>query len=331
MRRTVLISCLGAAAIIAAVASQVGSRPVASDVESQPTASRAASQPPAHAGSLMWAPPELENPITIQLERERSAHRLRDGQDYIVVFPKDGQKVGSTALIGGRNIVIVGGSATVPADDKMRRALYIKDATGTVHVEGLEVTCTPDAEFDAFAISAPQATVQLQNIRACVRGTQNGFHGDLVQPWGGVKELRVDHFTGFSGYQGFQLPAIRSRTIGQVTLANVDLHSIDEQIARTEPSGGNGGFLLWTIGGTNCDRTFPISMSEVYAEGRPGRSPGTIVWPSSTKPSDCPTTVRDGIVSFPHQPVTGTVTLGKPAKGEFVPLGAAGVDYKPGA
>jgi len=24
---------------------------------------------------------------------------LRDGQDYIVVFPEDGQKVGSTALI----------------------------------------------------------------------------------------------------------------------------------------------------------------------------------------------------------------------------------------
>jgi hypothetical protein len=313
MQRITLICCLGSAAIIAAVASQVGS------------------QPAAQGGALMWASPELENPIIMQLDRGRSVHRLREGQDYIVVFPKDGQKVGSTALIGGRNIVIVGGSATVPASDEMKRALYIKDATGTVHVEGLEVTCTKGAEFDAFAISAPEATVQLQNIRACVRGTQNGFHGDLIQPWGGVKELRVGHFTGFSGYQGFQLPAIRSRTVGQVTLAKVDLHSIDEQIPRAEPSGGNGGFLLWTIGGTSCDRTFPISMSEFYAEGRPGRSPGSIVWPASTKPRDCPTTVRDGIVSFPHQPVTGTVTLGKPAKGEFVPLGVAGVDYKRGA
>jgi len=76
--------------------------------------------------------------------------------------------------------VIAGGSATIPASYEMKRALCIKDATGTVHVEGLEVTCTPGAAFDAIAIAAPQATVQLQNIRACVCGTQNGVHGDLV-------------------------------------------------------------------------------------------------------------------------------------------------------
>jgi len=39
----------------------------------------------------------------------------------------------------------------------------------------------------------------------------------------------VIQFTGFSGYQGFQLPAMSGRSVGQVTMAKVDLHSIDEQ------------------------------------------------------------------------------------------------------
>jgi len=51
-------------------------------------------------------------------------------------------------------------------------------------------------------------------------------------------------------------------------------------------------------------------MSEFYVEGRPGRNQGSINRPATTNARECPTTVRDGIVSFPHQSVTGTVTLG---------------------
>jgi hypothetical protein len=94
--------------------------------------------------------------------------------------------------------------------------------------------------------------------------------------------------------------------------------------------GGNGGFLLWTVlGSSSCARPVTIAMSEVYLQGRAGRSPGLIAWPSNKQPSACKSTVAGNVVTFSSSlPIKGTATLGKPAA-EFVPLGKAGLGYKP--
>ena len=53
-------------------------------------------------------------------------------------------------------------------------------------------------------LKAPEAIVQVQNVRIYNGGgfdTANHNHSDIIQPWGGVKELRIDYLTGSTNYQ----------------------------------------------------------------------------------------------------------------------------------
>jgi hypothetical protein len=270
--------------------------------------------------------PTLVNPVTITVGTGQTVTKIPSTQDAIVKLPAT-RKVGSTIIMGGHNVVVIGGSITVPAGDSTQRAIYIADATGTVHIEGVEVVCTKGVYFDAIAINAPLADVQIQNMRLCSDGRQDIFHGDLIQPWGGFKSLKVDSLTGFAGYQGFQLPALDGSFMGPVTLSRIDLHSTGAQVTT---DGGNGGFLLWTVAGSSsCLRPVSITMSDVYLQGRAGRSPGLIAWPSNKQPSACKSAVVNNVVTFSATlPIKGTATIGKPAA-EFVPLGKAGLSYKP--
>ena len=280
---------------------------------------------PAYA-TTKYPAPILNNPVTINVENGQTVTKIPSTQDAIVKLPAT-RKTGSTIIMGGHNVVIIGGSITVPAKDTTQRAIYIADATGTVHIEGIEVVCTKGVYFDAIAINAPLADVQIQNMRLCSDGRQNIFHGDLIQPWGGFKSLKVDNLTGYAGYQGFQLPALDGQFMGPVTLSNIDLHSTGAQVTT---DGGNGGFLLWTVAGSSsCIRPVNITMSSVYLEGRIGRNPGLITWPSYRQPSACKSTVTNSVVKFSTTlPIKGTAIIGKPTK-EFVPLGQVGLNYKP--
>lgn len=276
--------------------------------------------------SVKYPAPVLVNPQVYETGQGVTVTKIPIDQDAIVKLPTV-KKVGSTFIQGGHNVVIIGGSITIPKSDTLQRAIYINGATGTVHIEGIEVTCTPGVYFDAIAINAPLAVVQIQKTRLCSDGRQNIFHGDLVQPWGGVKELYIDNMTGFAGYQGLQLPDTERHGMGPVFLSHIDLHSTGKQVTT---DGGNGGFLLWTtIGSSGCSEPITITMSDVWLEGRVGRSPGQVAWPSSTKPSACKSKVVGNVISFSTTlPIKGTATAGKPAA-EYVPLGKAGLTYKP--
>lgn len=280
---------------------------------------------PAIAAAKYPAPP-LVNPVTIEIGTGQTVTKISRTQDAIVKLPAT-RKVGSTTIVGGHNVVIVGGSITVPLGDTARRALYLADQTGVVHVEGIEVVCTPGVYFDAIAINAPLADIQIQNTRLCADGRQDIFHGDLIQPWGGFRRLRIDSLTGFAGYQGLQLPALDGSFMGPVILSRVDLHSTGAQV---DTDGGNGGFLLWTTSGSSsCKRAINISMQSVYLEGRPGRSAGQVAWPSNRQPSDCKSSVVGNAVKFASTlPIRGTAIIGKPPR-EYAPLGRVGLSYRP--
>ena len=168
------------------------------------------------AEGLRWPPPRLVDPATIKLPSTGyTESQLDPDRDYIVDLPAR-DKRGGVTLIGGHNVVIVGGHITVPRsaqpEDRFRRALYIKDATGTVHVEGVVLDSAPGAVWDGIDIAAPEATVQLENVRVDgVRGSLAGYHGDVVQPWGGVRALRVDRLSASSDYQGLTIPIDQER------------------------------------------------------------------------------------------------------------------------
>lgn len=278
---------------------------------------------PTTSTKLKWPQPALTTPTTINIPTGSATYTasLTTGKDYILKMPASVR--GSITISGGRNVVLVGGSINNP--NHMTRAVYIVKNTGTVHLEGLKITASPGVEYDAVAINSPGSTVQLQNILAPgVRGstskTGSGWHGDIVQPWGGVKALRIDRLTASSNYQGLFLRPDQG-AIGSIALSNIDL-----KYDNVAPN--SGGYLVWFTTDTAakpCD-TAPATISEVYVVPKTNGSLGKTVWPD-TGDKNCPVTISGSTASWSKIPVTGSIKQGVPANGSFVTETKAGLNY----
>jgi hypothetical protein len=280
----------------------------------------------APTGALRWAPPALVEPKTITLGTGYTHTTLPTNRDYIVKLPPT-KKVGGTWIDGGHNVVIVGGYITVPpggssASTNETTALSIKGATGTVHVEGVLIDGSGGGEFDGVTINAPLATVQLENLRIVgVQGSYDKVHADVVQPWGGVKDLRIDRLTGRSNYQGLTLkPDLGA--IGSAELEEVDV------TATTEGTVDRGGHMLWLTRGLDTCETFPATLSNVFVTPRPGMQLSGAVWPQKNFSGTCPASGSKTALGWTALPVLGNVQLGPPASGSYVPAGAAGLNYQ---
>jgi hypothetical protein len=278
-------------------------------------------------GDLRWAPPALSDPTTIKLGRNYSDVDLKPDQDYVLKLPAV-DKHGGLTIEGGHNVTVIGGHITVPAggppgaaNDRYRTGIYVKNSTGTVHIEGVLIDGAPGAEWDGVDIDAPRATVQLENLRVDgVRGRFSRFHGDVVQPWGGVHALRIDRLTASSNYQGVTIPIDEGR-IGSAQISRVDLHGVASGIEK-------GGHLIWlTTGSETCD-SYPVDLRHFYLEPRAGLDLGESVWPQVGRPRPCGARSRRGFAFWPRlADVHGGVHLGTPPDGPYVPRGVAGVDY----
>jgi hypothetical protein len=155
---------------------------------------------------LTWRPPTLTSPTTVYVSSSKRSLSLDPARDYIIKMPSTPLEVrGGLVIAGGRNVVLIRGEiriSTSSTSGNDRRGLYLKNQTGTVHIEGLKITGSTLNE----GINLDQrrgATVQLQNIRVdTVRGSYSGHHADVLQTWGGPAVLRIDRFTGRTTYQG---------------------------------------------------------------------------------------------------------------------------------
>jgi hypothetical protein len=270
---------------------------------------------------LDWKRPSLVSPTTVTLGTGFTETDLDPNQDYIVKLPST-TKVGGTVLVGGHNVVIVGGSITIPKgteSDFERSAIYVKEATGTVHIEGVLIDGSGGGEFDGVAINAPEAIVQLQNMRIVgVRGGYDSVHADVVQPWGGVKDLRIDRLSGASNYQGLTIKPDLG-PIGSTEIYETDL------TATTQGTVDRGGHMLWLTSGVDTCSTGATTLSEVFVQPRPGKTLNSAVWPQHNLLS-CPA-VGTTSIGWPALPVTGAVQKGSPPEGSFVPAGVAGTAY----
>jgi hypothetical protein len=168
------------------------------------------------SNALTWAPPSLTTPTTVSIQDSGQAAPSLPGQNpnYPTVVSLDstkdyilriGHRVGDGGLVihGGRNIVIIGGRITPNTTGSWQgRGLTLKNQTGTVHIEGVLI----GPAVDGIIISAPQAIVQIQNVRINVSALNHDWslaHPDVIQTWSGPKEVRMDRLTASSDYQGF--------------------------------------------------------------------------------------------------------------------------------
>ncbi len=277
--------------------------------------------------ALRWAPPQLTKPTTVTVGQGYTELHLNPAEDYVIKLPKV-DKVGSLALIGGHNIVLIGGHITLPSDIppgkanyKYRMGIYIKNSTGTVHIEGVLLDAAPGDMWDGVDINAPLATVQLENIRIDgIEGTYYGFHGDVVQPWGGVRDLRIDRLSGTTDDQGLTIP-IELGAIGSAELSHIDIRGFGGEAQR-------GGQLLWLTSGSESCRSYPVQLEDVYLQPRPGRRLGDSIWPERNLPRACAASARRRSADWPLLPsLHGRVIAGIPRGGTYVPASLVGVGY----
>jgi hypothetical protein len=268
---------------------------------------------------LTWAPPALTNPETVQLGDVHRSLKLDRARDFIVKLPADKPWIGELNVFGGRNVVIIGGEIRIPspaedpsfADDaepkRSRRALYLKEQHGTVHVEGVLFSGGGLREGINLDQRIPGCVVQLQNIRSeKLDGSFAGHHADVIQTWAGPSELRIDRLTAATAYQGFFLLPNQHFAVDQGGHPPKQWDFRRINLLGTEAS----AYLLWRDGGN----LYPVLIEDVWvrpAAGRVGER-DAYLWPKPTKTGDT---------------TWAKVQEGLPPGGDFVPDGAAGLGY----
>ncbi len=278
---------------------------------------------PVERPKLSWAPPKLENPVTIDLAKETKWRnfKLKQDRDYILQMPKDRPWIGELNIYGGHNVVLIGGEVHIPSPEedpsfgkgedgkqkRSRRAVYLQGTTGTVHIEGLLISGKGLHEGFNVAEREPGCVVQLQNIRCeTLHGSFSANHADVVQSWAGPAELRIDRLTGFTTYQGFFLLPNQHFALdkGGFLPTKWDFRHIN--LIGTDSS----AYLLWCPD----NHGYPIEIEDVWVK------------PATKKAGD-----RDAFL-WPKPKAKGDTTWekvqeGMPPEGEFVPEGSVGLGY----
>jgi hypothetical protein len=295
--------------------------------------------------------PPMRNPVRIRLHVGDDHLRLNDRRDYILKMPNR-KKTGVLSIFGGRNVRVIGGYLSVnhPAEN-----IYIKDGPDAVdgrivHLEGLLIDASSGAHADGMKIAAPKAIVQIKLCRIVgLRGSKAGIHADVVQPFGGVKALRIDGLTASSHYNNLYLrrendpmgPPIR-----RVSVRNTDIFGYQNPRGFDPPTTIRA-ISLGTQGippsddsdGINCVLGGRVVFRRFFANPPPGKRLGQFVHPHDRMPgagSLCRAKLSFGPkrVDWPRLRlangglVSGAVRQGPPPRGHFVPERRVGLNYQ---
>ncbi|HVI37374.1 MAG TPA: hypothetical protein VM684_14170, partial [Gaiellales bacterium] len=178
-------------------------------------------------------------------------------------------------------------------------------------------------------------------------GTLGGYHADVVQPGGGVKELRIDGFTGASHYNDFYFRREANPLeppIGKVTIRNTNMFGY-VNAKGTTPATTIRGISVGTQSNppsddsqaTNCAMTDPLVFDNFWVTPPAGVRPGQFAWPNdnmSGSASWCRSAFAAGssTLSWPGLnaakggKVSGAINVG--AHADFVPAGSVGLGYR---
>ncbi len=299
----------------------------------------------ANVGSY-WPRPRVHDAIRMRLHVKADNLHLRDSRNYILKMPRV-RKVGPLYIRGGGNIRIIGGYMSTRVKGPN---IVIMDDSGTrdgriVHIEGLLINGSSGVPSDGIKIKAPHTIVQLERDRIVgLHGSLSGYHADVVQPGGGVKELRIDGLTGSSHYNNFYL---RRETnplepaIGRVLIRNANMYGYHN---RTVPHTTLRGISIGTQpnppsddnAGINCVVTNPMWLHNFWVHPPRGVRPAQFVYPHDRMggtASRCRSVFHSGThtVNWPDLAASaggmihGRVHVGRHRA--FIPPHAVGIHY----
>jgi len=269
---------------------------------------------------LSWPPPHLADPTVITVPETNGRIVMDAAKDYVVRLGHL-RACGGLSLEGGRNVVVVGGRVTIPGpcgSSFDRTAIKVRTSHGTVHLEGILI----DGPFthDGIVTLAPQATLQIENVRIESLRARDTAHPDCLQTQAGLARLRIDRFTCSTELQGVFLKVESGNRVGPVDIRNTDI------------TGTPGKHLFFQ---TTPD--IPVKLSNVWLHtDRPWAPFGFHVYPQadgrtylgSYDRSRRAIVSRDGRrLWFIGSNITGVISKGRPPTGDMVPAGFAGTSY----
>ena len=281
---------------------------------------------------LSWRPPALTSPATVVINDSTPMPLYLDpSRDYVIAL---GHRTTTHGVVisGGRNIVMIGGRISIPyagtnPSIESRRGLYLERITGTVHIEGLLID-GPDLS-EGIQIAAPQAVVQLQNVRVVgvhardqVNFSDN--HPDCLQPWGGVGAVRIDRMSCSTDTHGLYFDSNDARRFGGA-IGSADIRRYN--ITRTLRS------PHWAFQRVTADGDQPMILTDVYVQPEATtslyNSVGNEPWVNGVYKFLPATISADGLTaSWPlDTSLTGAVKKGLPPGGDFAPAGLSGTTY----
>jgi hypothetical protein len=291
---------------------------------------------------LQWAPPGLHEPVTVTVTDINRHLYLRGNQDYVLDLPpnelQSGPLSASGGLVvdGGHDVVVIGGHIRIPEqelgfagdpsrcqatcppiateDIVKRRGMLFQNATGTVHIEGVLLD-GPDLS-EGIELNTPRAVVQIENVRmenihARDEVRFSDQHPDVIEPWGGVKELRVDRLTAETDYQAFKLHGTE-RPVAKATIRSANI--LGAASAR---------YLIWT---GDPEPEWPIQFADVWLRPGTGRSLRNSIYHPDLVKTAFDRVSEYAVIQDPL--VSGVVRRGVPPGGDFVPRGVAGGSYR---
>ena len=271
---------------------------------------------------LTWAPPKLKKPVTYHVSGDGPGSiEARPGQDSIVVW--DGPTNRRIRFSGGRHWVIRGGEVhndRTWSNEDDQSGLEFEDVTGTAFVEGMLIHGRHGRDGIRVGSGGSKTTLVVQNSRIVDRlAGPDDYHADVLQPYGGVKALRVDRLTGSGDYQGQMWKQESDTTFGPT-----DFRRVNFRAAVPERE--------YMINLVMSDPTGPVTLSEVFNEPDPDFADGDFCRAQIPSDSaDCRTDAdgrRYVTWSGTKIEVNGRVTQGPPPGGDFVPDGVAGLEYE---
>jgi hypothetical protein len=251
---------------------------------------------------------------------------------------------------GGHNVQIIGGriDLTYPCSDLSSacHGIYVNGTTaGEVYLEGVWIhnpntipsTCSasgmPCSTGDGIVMDTQGTTtppnLTMQNVRIDgISGCSGGSdHADVFQPYqAGGSLIKVDHLTGTSNCQGFEIdPDLSTANPPDFIIKNTNMNTTANPY-----SGNTNRYMWWLTGGPSGCASGNITLSNAYAKEPNGSLNSYSVWPETDTPSTCHSVWSAPTLSFPNSPkITGTITTGLPPGGDFVSGGgtSAGTGY----
>lgn len=321
----------------------------------QPNPSRPAPPGP----RLTWAPPQCGDAqhrcadLTLRNTGAHQTPSLNDNTDYRIHLPANGPLVGGLTITGGHSVQIIGGQIdlTYPcsndASDCM--GIYIaKDSPGAVFVEGVWIhnaahigrTCPGGASSTSQTCSSGDGidvntadngaihvnTITLENIRIDGISGCSGYgdHADVFQPYQAPDDtIRIDRLTGTTNCQGLTIDPDLAYSIWHTFPSSITVQNANIDVT-VNPYGENAyGYGWWLTRGTGCE-SGQLLLANDYSSKPQSSAVTNTVWPYPA----CGARYSGGAVSWPGTHIKGSIRIGVPPGGDFVPLGSVGVGYR---